>query len=176
MTTNTERPDTLPIIRAQDGLGRAQRTGWALRPPSEAMSALDPFALAGIEKIDTDDKDISELAAIAFDALLPGDLAKVMRALSEPEWSETTGTLGVNLRIAAVILGKTKPVLVDAARGLMAKAGESEGDNLCFLTIDRLITAGQHLEALQGMIDAASARMMAAVSVIAIESDDGDAA
>ena len=61
MTTETTKPDTLPLIRAQDGLARAKATveaiflaaeGLSIRWEQEAISELATIALRRIEKVD----------------------------------------------------------------------------------------------------------------------------
>src|SRR4051812_48732795 len=74
------------------------------------MSADDPFAFGGTAQ----STDIADMAAIEFEPV--ADMDGVRCALSGAAWEQTAEAIGINLRIAATLLGKTKAELVDFAR------------------------------------------------------------
>src|SRR5882762_4951688 len=78
----------------------------------------DPFAFGGAQ--DTpDDDDTEAWAAIDFEPV--EDMDGTMQALSHPQWGQTTGAIGVDLRIAAKTLEKTKPELIEGMRDHLGK-------------------------------------------------------
>src|SRR5690242_12259673 len=65
--------------------------------------------------------DAEDWAAIEFEAK---DDPGICEQFAGPAWEKGSYGLGVNLRIAALILRQTKPQMVDALKGVLEKHGE----------------------------------------------------
>jgi hypothetical protein len=99
-------------------------------------------------------------AAIDFEPV--EDMAGTMRALSEPQWGQTIRALAIDLRIAAKLLEKTRPELIEGSRGL--------GDVALLELIDSLHEAKELFKSYAALASAAEVRLLlVAASLLAGE-------
>jgi hypothetical protein len=89
------------------------------------------------------------------------DLAGTMRALSEPRWGQTVDALGVDLRISANLLKKTKAELITGSRGL--------GEDSLLELIDSLHQSVELFKSYAALVGAAEVRLLVAASIVAAE-------
>ena len=116
----------------------------------------DPFALA---RSDEPEDDTEAFGALEFEPV--EDLDGTMRALSYPQWGETTQAIGQDLRIAAKLLEKTKPEVVQGSR-------ELGPDDLMDL-IDSLHQTTELLKSYAALAKSAEVRLLVAASSLAAE-------
>ena len=102
-------------------------------------------------------RSIEEIAALEFEAW-PADIIDEFNA---DACNERFSNLGVNLRIAAQFLIKTKPEMTRIAREL----GETEITK----TLDYLRGAAEQLQALYDMAEAAETHLLIGAAVVALE-------
>jgi hypothetical protein len=82
------------------------------------MSAPDPFALGG------EPDDDKAFAALEFE---PIDNADLIADLTQPAYGKMWFGLGVPLRLAATIVGMTKPELIEVTGKILAEEAD-DGD------------------------------------------------
>lgn len=128
------------------------------------LSDHDPFAMA---RYSEDDYSAEGAAAVEFE---PIDTAAFVDCLSQPEWGKFVSWLGINLRIAMALAGKTKAEVVQMARNITAEEG---GEELLFETLDQLDEARKKLEALAKLAGAGCCRLLVGISVVAVEQEPG---
>jgi hypothetical protein len=133
----------------------------ALRPePVDGPPAIADPALRPPER---DLEDARRFAPIAFE---PVDNAAMLKDFSEPTYRQMMADIGVDLRLSAVNLGKTKPELVAVARNLLA---DRDGGEALFTMLDRLADTKKRLESLVQIVEAAYVRLHVAAAVVVLE-------
>jgi hypothetical protein len=126
----------------------------------------DSNAVAGSNAAD----EARDMAAIEFE---PVDNTAMIADFSEPTWSEMMGETGVDLRLAAMTLGKTKPELVALARDLLQA---SDGGDGLFDLMGRLADTQKRLKMFGELVFDAFCRLQVAASAVAfVDEPGGDA-
>jgi hypothetical protein len=118
----------------------------------------DPFALGGTQNTPADG-DTEAWAALEFEPV--EDLDGTMRALSYPQWGQTTQAIGEDLRIAAKLLEKTKAEIIRGSREL----GPDELMDL----IDSLHQTQELLKSYAALAKSAEVRLLVAASTLMTE-------
>ena len=102
--------------------------------------------------------DIAEVAAIEFEKV---DDPQLLRQFDAKPWNKDCASAGVNLRIAAVMVSKTKPELIQVVR-------ELEEEDL-FELLECLYDQKNRFVAFSELLGAAASRLIICCSVVAIE-------
>jgi hypothetical protein len=101
------------------------------------------------------------MAALEFKPWSLDTIARMNRDFSADHWSlKPDSAAGVDLRIAAAIMSKTKDELAEVARGLDAKV---------FELLDHLHETAERLQALVDILESARARQQIGAAVVANE-------
>jgi hypothetical protein len=126
------------------------------------MSDPDAFALGG--RADPEEEvDHAEMAAIEFEPI--EDVDRLFAAFGAVQWKKTTDALGIDCRLAAAVLGRTKPQLVEMARELL-QADTTDG---YFELVDRLMATREWLGSITATVEDASKRLLIAAYASALE-------
>ncbi|HZU90929.1 MAG TPA: hypothetical protein VE993_16885 [Stellaceae bacterium] len=135
----------------------AGRLAPELAPLAAEVAALAP------QQPEHNGEEASGMAQVEFE---PVDNAAMLKDFSQPVYSRMMHDIGIDLRLAAATLGKTKPELVAVARGFL---GDSDGGEALFEMMDRLADTRKRLQVLVQIVEAAHIRLLVAAGVIARE-------
>jgi hypothetical protein len=102
-------------------------------------------------------------AATEFEAW---DDPQIWKDVSGPAWEKEAHSLGVNLRIAAATVRRTKPQLVDGLKKLIET---KKGQDHFFEMLDRILAAQGRFEAFAVLLGSAYARHVIAASVLELD-------
>jgi hypothetical protein len=105
-------------------------------------------------------------AALEFEA---EDDPGIWEQFAGPAWEKESYHLGVNLRVAAMMLGVTKPQMVETLKGFLEEEG---GEDTFPEALDCLYAAKQRCEALAEILNAAHLRQLVAASVLEVGSQE----
>ena len=105
--------------------------------------------------------DAKKMAAMDFEPWAADTIARMERDFSARHWSlKADSQIGIDLRMATVIMGKTKAELIEFARGLDAEV---------FGLLDHMRETEESLQVLVDIIKSGRARQQIGAAVVAEE-------